>query len=44
MNQLQLIAIFCDIDDFGKQFEPIYQQHLLQPGNATDPCHDADAQ
>ena len=32
MSQLQLIAMFCDIDDFCKHFEPIYQQHLLQAG------------
>ena len=26
----QLIAIFCDIDDFCKWFEPLYQQRQLQ--------------
>jgi hypothetical protein len=26
----QLIAMFCDIDDFCKVFEPIYRQRLLQ--------------
>jgi len=28
----QLIAMFCDIDDFCKWFEPLYLQHLLQDG------------
>ena len=28
----QLIAMFCDIDDFCKTFEPIYTQRLLQSG------------
>ena len=28
----QLIAMFCDIDDFCKWFEPLYMQHLLQDG------------
>ena len=28
----QLIAIFCDIDDVCKVFEPIYTQRLLQSG------------
>ena len=28
----QLVAMFCDIDDFCKVFEPIYSQHLLQNG------------
>jgi hypothetical protein len=32
MSQLELIAMFCDIDDFCKHFEPIYQQGLLQAG------------
>ena len=27
-----LIAMFCDIDDFCKVFEPIYTQRLLQNG------------
>ena len=27
-----LIAMFCDIDDFCKWFEPLYQQRLLQDG------------
>ena len=30
MSELQLIAIFCDIDDFCKTFAPVYHQHLLQ--------------
>lgn len=25
----QLVAIFCDLDDFCKVFEPLYEQHLL---------------
>ena len=25
----QLIAMFCDIDDFCKVFEPVYHQHLI---------------
>ena len=28
----QLVAIFCDIDDFCKAFEPLYTQRLLQNG------------
>jgi hypothetical protein len=28
----RLIAMFCDIDDFCKRFEPLYHQHLLQSG------------
>src|SRR5919106_1183156 len=28
----QLVAMFCDIDDFCKVFEPIYTQRLLQSG------------
>lgn len=28
----QLVAMFCDIDDFCKLFEPIYSQRLLQNG------------
>jgi hypothetical protein len=28
----QLIAMFCDIDDFCKWFEPLYMQRLLQEG------------
>ena len=28
----RLIAIFCDIDDFCKWFEPLYMQRLLQSG------------
>ena len=28
----QLIAMFCDIDDFCKWFEPLYMQRLLQDG------------
>jgi hypothetical protein len=28
----QLIAMFCDIDDFCKAFEPIYDRHLLHMG------------
>ena len=28
----QLIAIFCDIDDFCKAFEPVYARRLLHTG------------
>ena len=28
----QLVAMFCDIDDVGKCFEPLYQQRLLPSG------------
>ena len=28
----QRVAMFCDIDDFCKGFEPIYRQRLLQHG------------
>ncbi len=33
MSELQLIAMFCDIDDFCKQFTPIFTRHLLQAGH-----------
>lgn len=29
MNELQLITMFCDIDDFCKRFAPIYHRRLL---------------
>jgi hypothetical protein len=32
MSQLQLIAMFGDIDDFCTHFAPLYQQGLLQAG------------
>jgi Transposase DDE domain len=32
MSELQLIAMFCDIDDFCKAFVPVYTRHLLQTG------------
>jgi hypothetical protein len=32
MNELQLIAMFCDIDDVCKAFEPVYHRHLLHSG------------
>jgi hypothetical protein len=32
MNELQLIAMFCDIDDFCKAFAPVYHRHLLHRG------------
>jgi Transposase DDE domain len=35
MNELQLIAMFCDIDDFCKAFAPVYHRHLLQSGQKT---------
>ena len=28
----QLVAIFCDLDDFCKAFEPVYARHLLRRG------------
>jgi len=28
----QLIAIFCDIDDFCQAFEPVYARRLLHVG------------
>ena len=28
----QLVAMFCDIDDFCNIFEPIYTQRLLHSG------------
>ena len=28
----QLVAMFCDLDDFCKHFEPIYTHRLLQSG------------
>ena len=28
----QLVAMFCDIDDFCKTFEPIYEQRLIASG------------
>lgn len=28
----QLVAMFCDIDDFCKLFEPVYHQRLLHSG------------
>jgi hypothetical protein len=31
----QLIAMFCDIDDFCKRFDPLYHQHLLQAGHCS---------
>ena len=33
----QLIAMFCDIDDFCKWFEPLYTQRLLQSGQRQRP-------
>jgi hypothetical protein len=35
MHELQLITMFCDIDDFCKRFEPIWPRHLLQSGQGT---------
>ena len=34
----QLIAMFCDIDDFCKWFEPLYTQRLLQNGQRQRPA------
>ncbi len=27
-----LLELFCDVDDFCKQFQPIWNQHLLDSG------------
>jgi hypothetical protein len=32
MSELQLIAMFCDIDDFCTAFGPVYTRPLLQAG------------
>jgi len=34
----QLIAMFCDIDDFCKWFEQPYMRRLLQSGHAGAPA------
>jgi len=28
----QLLAMFCDVDDFCKVFEPVYERRLLRSG------------
>jgi hypothetical protein len=33
MPELQLITMFCDLDDFCKHFAPIFTRHLLQVGH-----------
>ena len=33
MSELQLTAMFCDIDDFGKYFAPIFTRDLRQSGH-----------
>jgi hypothetical protein len=33
----QLIAMFCDIDDFCKRFAPLSHRHLLQSGQRSRP-------
>jgi hypothetical protein len=35
----QLVAMFCDIDDFCKTFEPIYTERLLQSGQRQRTRH-----
>ena len=30
----QLTSMFCDIDDFCKDFEPRFEKHLLETGHA----------
>jgi hypothetical protein len=29
---MEIVALFCDIDDFCVQFEPLWQQHLIREG------------
>jgi hypothetical protein len=35
----QLVAMFCDIDDFCKTFEPIYTERLIQSGQRQRTRH-----
>ena len=35
MSELQLTAMFCDIDDFCKHFEPIYTRICSRRAIAT---------
>ena len=30
---MEIVALFCDIDDFGLQFEPAWQQRLVCIGS-----------
>ena len=30
---MEIIALFCDVDDFCLQFEPVWQQHLVSDGS-----------
>jgi len=33
MNINVLIKLFCDVDDFCKEFEPVWNQHLIENGS-----------
>jgi hypothetical protein len=30
---MEIVALFCDVDDFCRQFEPAWQQHLVAEGS-----------
>jgi hypothetical protein len=30
---MEIVALFCDIDDCCLQFEPLWQQHLVSDGS-----------
>ena len=30
---MEIVTLFCDIDDFCLQFEPLWQQHLISEGS-----------
>ena len=30
---MEIVALFCDIDDFCLQFEPAWQHHLMPEGS-----------
>src|SRR5215831_11570071 len=30
---MEIVALFCDIDDFCLQFEPLWHQHLVSDGS-----------
>ena len=35
VSEMQLMTMFCDIDDFCKRFASIFHRHLLNPGQGT---------